>query len=697
MDESHRYRASAGIKAINELKPILGLELTATPQLERGPVKSKRFENVIYSYPLAAALDDSFVKIPAVVTRENFKASNYDEAGLEDLKLTDGIRVHEETKGQLAIYAQENDQPMVKPFMLVVAQDTGHADRLHEKLTGETFLGGRYNGRVITVHSNQTGEEKDETVQQLLSVEDPANQTEIVIHVNMLKEGWDVTNLYTIVPLRAANSKTLVEQSVGRGLRLPYGRRTGVLAVDRLNIVSHDRFDEIVNAANDPNSIIRAKVIIGRDIPERPQKTVEVPSKLTAAIASPLPTANGTQPLFATDPERKVATAVVRILEHAPRPLRTADLRRPEVQEQVLERLRLEITGPQRLLPDTGAAIDLKSVVSKTLDAIETLSMDLPRIVVVPKGDVTSRYLDFDLDTRNWPRYASVVEDIIIQDLTDNERHKLFSGDGFAIEKRLEDYLVFGLIDYDDIGYDDTSELLYKLAAQAVAHLQSYLENPAEVEKVLRYHRKALVQMIHAQMQDHFEQTATEREAHVSPGLMTVRLQTVEVDADSDVRDFRMPVADKSEITGLLFQGFRKCLQTYCKFRSDPERVFSIILEDDLDVLKWFRPAKRDIRIYYKSGGTEPEYQPDFIVETKTGKWICETKRASDMVDPDVQAKAQAATLWCKHASEATGDPWGYLLIPHDQVRLSMTFSGFIAGCRVSDAQSHLTPPRYLP
>src|SRR5438552_5325157 len=37
MDESHRYRASAGVRAINELKPILGLELTATPQIERGP------------------------------------------------------------------------------------------------------------------------------------------------------------------------------------------------------------------------------------------------------------------------------------------------------------------------------------------------------------------------------------------------------------------------------------------------------------------------------------------------------------------------------------------------------------------------------------------------------------------------------------------------------------------------------------
>ncbi len=104
--------------------------------------------------------------------------------------------------------------------MLVVAKDTTHASELLREIEAVEFFEGRYKGRVITVHSNQSGEEKDETVQQFLSVEDPANPTEIVIHVNMLKEGWDVTNLYTIVPLRAANSRTLVEQSIGRGLRL---------------------------------------------------------------------------------------------------------------------------------------------------------------------------------------------------------------------------------------------------------------------------------------------------------------------------------------------------------------------------------------------------------------------------------------------------------------------------------------------
>lgn len=58
MDESHRYRASAGIRAINELKPVLGLELTATPFVEtiRGPVA---FNNVIFDYPLGRATASS--------------------------------------------------------------------------------------------------------------------------------------------------------------------------------------------------------------------------------------------------------------------------------------------------------------------------------------------------------------------------------------------------------------------------------------------------------------------------------------------------------------------------------------------------------------------------------------------------------------------------------------------------------------
>src|SRR6185312_13314029 len=74
MDESHRYRASAGVKAINELKPVLGLELTAKPFVETSR-SAVPFKNVIFDYRLGKAMADGFVKEPAVVTRKNFNPS----------------------------------------------------------------------------------------------------------------------------------------------------------------------------------------------------------------------------------------------------------------------------------------------------------------------------------------------------------------------------------------------------------------------------------------------------------------------------------------------------------------------------------------------------------------------------------------------------------------------------------------------
>ena len=122
-------------------------------------------------------------------------------------------------------------------------------------MEAEDFFGGRYKGRVIRVDSALKGEESDDAMTRLVGLETDAS-TDVVIHVNKLKEGWDVRNLYTIVPLRASASDILTEQTLGRGLRLPYGTRTGVDAVDTLTVIAHDRFDEVIRAARDPNSII---------------------------------------------------------------------------------------------------------------------------------------------------------------------------------------------------------------------------------------------------------------------------------------------------------------------------------------------------------------------------------------------------------------------------------------------------------
>ena len=78
----------------------------------------------------------------------------------------------------------------------------------------------------------------------------------------MLKEGWDVNNLYTIVPLRTASSKILREQMVGRGLRLPYGKRTGDKEIDSVMLTAHDKFQEILEEAQKGNSIFKLGNVI---------------------------------------------------------------------------------------------------------------------------------------------------------------------------------------------------------------------------------------------------------------------------------------------------------------------------------------------------------------------------------------------------------------------------------------------------
>lgn len=683
MDESHRYRGKAGMRAINELKPILGLELTATPQTENGN-RTTDFKNVIYSYPLSSALRDGFVKEPSVATRENFRAENYDEGALETLKLQDGIRIHEHTKVQLDIYSRDSGRPLVKPFMLVVAKDTTHAGDLLKKIEASDFFEGRYKGRVITVHSNQSGEEKDETVQQLLSVEDPQNPTEIVIHVNMLKEGWDVTNLYTIVPLRAANSKTLVEQSIGRGLRLPYGKRTGVPDVDRLTIVSHDKFQEIVDHANDPGSIIRTGVVIGRDIPDTPTEAVTIAPTLHAILGiAPLAPSESTGsvapatqgPLFTTEPERKVAATTLEVIHREfERLRRSTDLKAPEVQQKIVAKVLDEMRPVQGELAGIVEQVDVQAIVDKTTTAYVERTIDIPLITVVPTGEVTVGFQDFDLDCSSI-HLQPVAKDLLIQRLTDNQRFRIVSGDGVVQEPRLENYIVRGLIDLDDISYDDHAQLLYKLAGQLVRHLESYLSSEDDVRNVLQYHQGELVRLVHTQMNQHYVEKATEYQVTVARGFQRLSSSSAEVELGKNARNFRQPVEDKLYIRSLVFGGFSKCLYPAMKFDSDSERRFATILEDDDDVIKWIKPPKDLLKIQYAE---EDNYNPDFIVETERGRFLCEIKRATDVDDSKVQKKAKAAIQWCERASAVSDKPWRYALIPHDIVQINRTFQSLV-------------------
>ncbi|MHC5225055.1 DEAD/DEAH box helicase [Ignatzschineria sp. LJL83] len=710
MDESHRYRASAGIKAINELNPLIGLELTATPFVEstKGPIA---FQNVVMDYPLARAMEDGFVKEPAVVTQRNFDPKGLTTEQIEEIKLKDGIRLHQMTKVHLINYAQNTGQARVKPFVLIIARDTIHAAQLKERIESDEFFKGQYKDKVIQVDSST---KEEETTQRLLSVEDPNEPTEIVIHVNMLKEGWDVTNLYTIIPLRAANARTLVEQSIGRGLRLPYGKRTGIEEVDRLSIVAHDRFQEIVDEANREDSILKLKTyILEPENEEQEVISVTSTSRLDALLGTGYSQKTDTQETVVISQELELIDENV----DAKKPSKGLDLADPNV-IQTIQQVKKEIQAQSKNIGIVKHSEDLTryevqtqmaanvfkamkeraSSMVQELDFCEEQSnkkllseeevlkiiqqvtevyikntIDIPRISVTPSEDVTTGFNLFQLDMQGLHLQPQERE-LIGQNLSDN---KIFSikADEVLNEKSPQDRIVYALIDFDDIDYFTQSELLYDLSNQMVDYFKTYLTDD-EVMQVVEQNYQNIANNIHGQMQSHHWEKASSYDVVINRSFVELKHPSFTALKDIPPQNIRVTPTKDISIKKMLFTEFSKCLMVFQKFDSDPERRFAIILERDSE--KWFKPAKGQFQIYYNFQGDQSEYVPDFVVETDKYYLLAEVKAENEMASEDVIIKAQVGSEWCKNASAVSTKPWHYLLIPHNEVLESKKLDDYL-------------------
>ena len=561
--------------------------------------------------------------------------------------------------------------------MLVIARDTAHAEEIMDILKGEDF--GDYKDKVLTVHSAKTGEERDETVETLLSVEDPKNLIEIVIHVNMLKEGWDVKNLYTIVPLRAANSLTLVKQSLGRGLRLPYGKRTGVGAIDTLNIVAHDRFDEIVKEAREGKlAILLREVKLERDSDKR-KESVKVEPYLETVIgggASPLSKSVEGGVLF-NQAEQSTARMTLEVIEESYRSL-PSSTHLEKKREEIIERVRQKQQSRFQLagFPEE---VDTPAVINKVIHAIRENTIDIPRIIIEPEQITPPHFQTFTLDTSQIT-YKPVKKPIIRENLRTGEREEIERDREISKKKPLKDYIVISMMDFEDICYDEDALVLYNLAGQAVKHLQSYLKEEKDVRRVLHDYQRNLANIIYEQMKTHQVWGEYQHEARVSHGFTKLRGFNYTKDKGQQAHNFRRSVNQPVLIRSMVFEGFEKCLYPYQKFHTNTERKFVVLLEDERDVLKWARPAEGDILIYYTEG---KEYVPDFVVETKESKLLCETKATDDISTKEVQDKAQSARAWCKeasvHAKKHKDKAWQYVLIPHTEVLENATLKGLVA------------------
>ena len=699
MDEAHRYRASAGAKAIGELKPILGLEVTATPKAVGG--SAAPFKNVIYRYDLPEAMEDGYVKEPAVGTRANFDPKSVTDDVLERIKLEDGVHYHEHVKVALQTYAKQNEAPLVHPFMLVVTQDTTHARQVRDFVESEQFFEGRYKGRVAEIHSKLTGEESDENARRLLNIEHDGT-TDIVIHVNKLKEGWDVSNLFTIVPLRASASDILTEQTLGRGLRLPYGKRTGVEAVDTLTVIAHDRFNALIEMAKSADGLVHkfkeVRIGDGGDVPSSRPVMVEAPSIIQtmirqagepAPVPAPAPSSKGgvaepPAPRFTFDKPEEIALAETALNVVLPsfqtRLASVGDLKT----EKVIKNIAADALAAHHASEGLFKTVTLEraeAVVRELCAVFVERTIAIPQLVVTPVDQVSFGFKPFQLEGLGSWNYQPISRELLVQVLR-TEKQRLISGeDGGDRPDRMEDYLVGRLIDFDEVDYDTQAEMLYDLSGQVLARLRAYLPNDEDVRNVLQSWGKVMAEAIFAQMTKHRWRTDTKYRVTLHAPFTPLKPQAFDGSGANPYLDFRQQPERLSDIKRFIFTGFSKGCYPQAKFDSDTERQMAVLLERDATVDLWMKPGPNQFKIYDSDGHA---YQPDFVVETKTEKLILETKRGSQIADMDVQRKASAAKLWCYiatdyHAKLHGEKPWRYVLIPDGAVQVNATLAGLVA------------------
>ena len=683
MDESHHYRADSGMQAINNLKPMMGLELTATPLVGKGR-KQEKFKNVVYEYPLSKAIEDGYTRTPYAVTRSDINFFNFGEEELDKTMIYDGVKLHELTKIELENYSknnstEENSIRIVKPFMMIVCKDIEHARWVEEFVTSNEFRDGFYRNRTITIHSKKTVAESESNTRLLLEIEHPDNPIEIVIHVDKLKEGWDVNNLYTIVPLRTAASKILREQMVGRGLRLPYGKRTGDSIVDAVYLTAHDKFQEIIEEAQKGDSIFKAGNIITVENIETNSSTTQLSFELE------------------NDTEREEAYNILSI-EKSDLIDKVIDLSSGLLQKELTREIQQRKTTNLTLESKKGIVDTVKTTVRESKDLGEVFKANedpfshwleanveelhqkaidkfipIPRLKITDEGVEEYGFTNFDLDLSEF-NHSPIRNEVVLQNLNNLSDISRIESDSIDFDAYNPKKVIVELLrEKPEIDYEKCKELLFKLITQVCDYYErKYSSN--DMRNIIMMYKKDISQKIYDQMlqDDHF---------YIKNGLLeesvsgTSSYNISQSYSWSEHVDFYSD-SYTSNIKSVLFEGIKKGVFSATKFDSKPELILARVLENDPIVQNWLRPAPAEFNITYNRG---KRYEPDFVVETNNSFYIVEVKGEDKIDSADVVSKSNRAVQFCKVATNwanATGrKPWKYIFIPSQQIQISSNFS----------------------
>ncbi|MBW1737834.1 MAG: DEAD/DEAH box helicase family protein, partial [Deltaproteobacteria bacterium] len=247
----------------------LQIDVTATPKHNNGAI----FVQTVADYPLVEAISQNVVKHPVLPDAPSRAKLSERQSAKYTEKYADYIDlgVIEWRKA----YAEHNKLGK-KAILFVMTDDTRNCDDAAEYLEGHypdlkdsvLVIHTKNNGEISEAQSGKAKDELEALRKQANEIDDANNPYKAIISVMMLKEGWDVRNVTTIVGLRAysAKSNILPEQTLGRGLRKMYHDSTE----EYVSVVGTNAFMDFVESIQAEGVVLERKAMGEGTAPKTP-------------------------------------------------------------------------------------------------------------------------------------------------------------------------------------------------------------------------------------------------------------------------------------------------------------------------------------------------------------------------------------------------------------------------------------------
>lgn len=660
-DESHLFGTSAKAfnQALKDLRPAATIGLTAS---------ASDTDHVIFHYPLYSAIEDGYVKSPMLVYREN----GYPKDSAEERQLLDAVSLLRNKEAAYEAYGKANfpgesgERKRTKPLLFVVCESVAHAGDVTKILQGPGYFG---DPEAVLQFDNKHNDAA--TLRRLDELDSPASTVRAIVSVDRLKEGWDTKRVAVMCALRAMSSDILTQQTMGRGLRLPFGARTGVAELDQLDILSHKSFKSLLKDEDVLRSFglgdAAQNAVSGKDVEEsfrqdeeQVQPNPDDPSpeaqRGSSSGSTAWPTTSSGE---ATDGPSDIGTPAGETTQVTGGNTGGVSFRRVGDNETMQRddyipateiRVNEQFAGKTFLFPSTVMAKsttpfllthideeDIFRAARRVADSKEALTRE--EIVVRKSKLDTKRTTDAEVES------APVAEDAVINELTQR---------------------VFGL----GVVTQDTKNTV--TFAQYV--LPTFMENAGIdhwTEKAKQSAVDELVALVNEKSRQHASSLQTETT------IVPVELPIDEVVTLPFGKEVLQQLSKDQQAKFKpreFYDGWNRGLFPAASFDSwGGEYLLALLLNYTSDIVWWKRLYSTDgASIMYTTRDT---YYPDFVAQDSDGTmWIIEGKSDKGRDDETVQAKRAAARVLVRELlgeEGFVGQKWGYVIAYESDIRAS--------------------------